>query len=368
MNIESLLTSIAWFIAGFTLLQWTIAALNYFFRVNYNRYASVDKPLVTVIIPARNEEATIGFLLDDLQKQDYPRLQIIVANDDSTDNTPEIVAIKQKDNPSIQLLNTGLKDNEWLGKNHACYFGSRQAKGKYLLFLDADVRIGTNAITSTIGYLQNNQLVFLSVFPKQLIPSIDVYRVVPLMNYILLSLLPLFMVKNSPFPSMAAANGQFMLFDHNLYRALEPHKHYKKEKVEDIHIARYIKRSGYKTACLTGNDDISCRMYDTYNAAIEGFSKNVFAFFGGSVTAGLMFWLVNLTGFFWMLLLPIYMPVLYLFFIITMRWFIASTSRQHSFLNIVMHYSQLWSLGKLMLRSIHHQQKKSYQWKGRYIN
>ncbi len=350
-------------ILGFTLLQWLTATVNRVFRVDYGRYNSTGNFRISVIIPARNEEANIGAILGDLAAQSYTNLEIIVVNDESTDRTAEIV---QKF-PDVILVNAEKKDSEWLGKNYACYLGARRAKGKYLLFLDADVRLGTNAIASTVGYYEQSGVVFLSVFPRQLMNSTGVYRVVPLMNYILLSLLPLPLVRLAPFVSMAAANGQFMLFDHELYTALEPHKRYRSEKVEDIHISRYYKRSGYRIACVTGNSDISCTMYDTYDQAMEGFSKNVFAFFGNSVVAGLLFWVITFSGIVWMLVLPWYAALIYLAALAATRLMISVTSRQSVWTNLRMHYIQLWTLGQLMFKSIHHQRNKNYTWKGRTI-
>jgi glycosyltransferase involved in cell wall biosynthesis len=368
MTIELILTGIAWAVAAFALLQTLIAIANYVFRADYSAFSNSNQhELVSVVIPVRNEESTIGNLLDDLIHQSYPLLEILVANDDSTDATAAVVREKQKLDPRIQLIDAGLKKEDWLGKNHACFSGSRIAKGRYLLFLDADVRLGANAIASTLSYLQQKKLVFMSVFPKQLLPSKEVYKVVPLMNYILLSLLPLFLVRISRFASLSAANGQFMLFDHELYKALEPHKRYRSEKVEDIHIARYIKRNNYRIACLTGNDDISCKMYDTYNDALEGFSKNVFAFFGNSTVAGLTFWFISFSGILWMAFLHWYMFLVYLTMVLVTRWLIARVSKQKAGINIRIHYVQLWTLGLLMIRALKHSKNKSYQWKGRTI-
>lgn len=367
MTLETLLTGIAWFILGFTVVQTTVAFLNYLFRIDFKSYAPNQQKLVSVIIPVRNEESTIGYLLNDLAKQSYTKLEIIVVNDDSSDATAEQVLEKQKTIPEIRLINSELKDAGWLGKNHACFRGAREAKGSYLLFLDADVRLGRDAIYSTIGYLQQEHLLFMSVFPRQLIKSRALSRIVPLMNYILLSLLPLFLVKNARFASLSAANGQFMLFDHELYQALEPHKKFRKEKVEDIHIARYIKKNGYRTACLTGDENISCRMYDTYHDAMEGFSKNVYAFFGNSIVLGWLFWLITITGILWMLLLPWYILPLYLFLVVLTRWSISKTSMQNIQQNILIHYEQLWTMGKLLYRALHHHITKSHQWKGRSI-
>ena len=359
---------IAYFILAFAGLQLLVALLNFLFRTDYARYRSMGDELVSVLIPVRNEESNIGNLLDDLSKQNYTNIEIIVVNDDSTDNTRKIVLEKSTINNKIKLIDTNLTDSEWLGKNNACYQGALTAKGKYLLFLDADVRLGKEVIKSLLGYLQKNRSVFLSVFPKQIILNKGVASVVPIMNHILLSLLPLFFVRYSRFSSMAAANGQLMLFDTEVYRAFEPHKKFRKEKVEDIHIARFLKKKKFRIACLTGNDDLSCKMYDNYEDALEGFTKNVIAFFGNSYVAAILFWLISFGGIICIVsVLPLWWTLIYILMIIATRIFISSTSRQNITENILLHFVQLYNLGLLIIHSINHKINKNYQWKGRII-
>jgi len=359
---------IAYFIVAFAGLQLLVALLNFLFRTDYARYRSTGDELVSVLIPVRNEENNIGNLIDDLTKQNYTNIEIIIINDDSTDNTRNIVLEKSAINNKIKLIDTDLTDNEWLGKNNACYQGASTAKGKYLLFLDADVRLGKEVIKSLLGYLQKSRSVFLSVFPKQIILNKGVASVVPVMNHILLSLLPLFFVRYSRFSSMAAANGQLMLFDTEIYRAFEPHKKFRKEKVEDIHIARFLKKKRFSIACLTGNDDLSCKMYDNYADAVNGFTKNVIAFFGNSYMAAILFWLISFGGIICVVsVLPFWWTLVYILMIITTRTLISSTSRQNIAENILLHFVQLYNLGLLIIHSINHKINKNYQWKGRII-
>lgn len=359
---------IAYFILAFAGLQLIVALLNFLFRTDYGRYRSMGDELLSVIIPARNEENNIVNLLNDLSQQNYKNIEIIVINDDSTDNTRNIVLEKSAINGKIKLIDTSLTDSDWLGKNHACYLGASAAKGKFLLFLDADVRLGKEVIKSLLGYLQKSRSVFLSVFPKQIILNKGVASVVPVMNHILLSLLPLFFVRYSRFSSMAAANGQLMLFDTEVYRAFEPHRRFRKEKVEDIHIARFLKKKKFRIACLTGNDDLSCKMYDNYEDAVEGFTKNVVAFFGNSYMAAILFWLISFGGIIYVIsVLPLWWTLIYLLMTIATRFFISSTSRQNIVENILLHFVQLYNLGLLIVHSLKHKINKNYQWKGRII-
>lgn len=358
------------FILLFTGMQFITALVNFLFRANYNKYSPKDtNALVSVIIPARNEEKNIAHILDDLANQSYKNLEIIVADDDSSDNTAAIVLEKAVGDARINLIRAGLHDELWFGKNHACHEAAEKAEGKYLLFVDADVRLQNNAIAGLIGYFDRQKVSLLSVFPKQLMPDKSIYKVVPIMNYILLTLLPLILVRRSSFPSLSAANGQLMLFDTKTYHHYEPHKIFRRQKVEDIHIARFFKRQKEKMACITGLDNVSCKMYDSVDDAMQGFSKNVVTFFGDSTSVAIAFWLINFAAIIpvvlfggWKLMLT------YLSMIILIKIFTSLTSRQSVYLNLKYHYHQQYYLGKLIFLSEEYKKKKAYQWKGRNIS
>jgi len=236
------MTFLAYIIIGFTVIQLLIVVVNLIFNqliMNSNIHFN---GCVSVLIPARDEEKNIANLLNDLQNQEYQNIEIIVFNDQSTDKTAEIVNTKSKTDKRIKLINSNVLPDGWLGKNYACHSLSQYAKGEYLLFLDADVRIKKDIITKTVQFSKNHNLGLLSIFPKQIMFTLGEQITVPNMNFILLSLLPLILVRKSKFPSLAAANGQFMLFNTDTYRKIMPHEKMKTNKVEDIEIARYYKK------------------------------------------------------------------------------------------------------------------------------
>lgn len=351
-------------------MQLLISLANYLFRANYNKYYPKDpSALVSVIIPARNEENNIRNILDDLVNQSYKNLEIIVADDDSSDETVAIVLEKAVDEPRINLIRAGLHDELWLGKNHACHEAAEKAEGKYLLFVDADVRLQQDAIAGLIGYFDKQKVSLLTVFPKQVMPDKNLYKVVPIMNYILLTLLPLILVRKSSFSSLSAANGQLMLFDTKTYQKYEPHKIFRRQKVEDIYIARFFKKQKEKMACITGMDNVSCKMYNSLDEAMQGFSKNVVSFFGDSTIVAILFWLINLVA-----IIPVVLfggwklTFTYLIMMTLIKTFTSLTSRQNVFLNLKYHFHQLFYLGKLIFLSEEYKRNKTYQWKGRNIS
>jgi hypothetical protein len=165
------------------------------------------------------------------------------------------------------------------------------------LFLDADVHIGNRLIDNAIAFTNRHDTGLISIFPKQIIVSAGEKITVPNMNLILVSLLPLILVRKLRFPSLAAANGQFMFFRQDVYKKILPHQLMKNNMVEDIAIAREFKRKCIRIACLLGDVNISCRMYTGFSDAVSGFSKNVIDFFGGSFLTAFLFWLITSFGF-----------------------------------------------------------------------
>lgn len=360
---------LAWFIFVFTIVQLLVAVSNLLFYQPLPGEQPSGNPLVSVLIPARNEEKNIGHLLADLQNQEYTNIEILVFNDESTDATEQIVKTNVAANKRLKLLSSdGLPDG-WLGKNHACHKLAQKASGSWLLFLDADVRLKGNIIAQTVAFAEKKKVQLLSIFPRQIMKSWGEYTTVPNMNFILLSLLPLILVRKIKFPSIAAANGQFMLFQATAYKETQPHEKLKTSKVEDIQIARYFKRNKFTVACLTGNKNISCRMYSGFTDAVQGFSKNVIMFFGQSTLLAVAFWFITTFGFIFIYLtFPLQQFWIYLVNLLLIRIFISITSRQNILKNIALLIPQQITLGMFIYKAISNRFKKQYQWKGRNIS
>lgn len=352
---------------GFIAFQLFNTLLNFIFyqKIHKNQLEMSDK--ISVLIPARNEEKNIRFLLNDLQEIKNENVEIIVFDDQSTDRTAEIVTEIAEQDKRIKLLISRDLPKGWLGKNNACYQLAHQAKGDYFLFLDADVRLKDSIIKDVVFFFKKKRLSLLSVFPVQIQKTWGERLSVPIMNYILLTLLPLIFVRTSPFSSHAAANGQFMLFKASDYKKIQPHKLFKSSSVEDIAIARYYKKQKLNIACLTGENSIQCRMYNSFDQALNGFSKNVFMFFGNIPLLAFMFWIVVTIGFvpIWIStphLLPIYFMMMGCILILY-----TARSKQNIVLNIVLFPLHLYFLCRVMINSLYLKKEKRYVWKERNI-
>ena len=358
---------IAYIVIAFTAIQIIVAFINFVF--NQNMRASTNKgKMVSVLIPARNEETNILNILRDLSTQDYHNYEVLVFDDQSTDSTEEIVTTYIETNKKIRLIKSKGLPNGWLGKTHACHSLAIEAKGDYLLFIDADVRIRNNIIGETVNFTKKHSLKLVSIFPKQIIKSWGEYSTVPIMNYILLTLLPLILVRKTGLSSIAAANGQFMFFEANTYKNQLPHQAMKAEKVEDIKIARYYKQKELKVACLASETDVKCHMYNSYRESINGFSKNVTTFFGGSTLLAALFWSITTLGFIPILL--VYSTsglAFYLVAVLFIRLLVSISSKQSVTKNFIYLLAQQMSLGIIIIKSIQNRLKKEHIWKGRNV-
>jgi len=326
------------------------------------------QPLVSVLIPARNEEENLPELLDGLLHQQYSNLEIIVYNDQSTDGTGVLLEKYGAACDRMTILSGGSLPDGWTGKNHACHRLSKNARGAYLLFMDADVKVSPELVTRAVGFAVRHDLSLLSLFPRQLMKTTGEKLTVPVMNWILLSLLPLNLIRTSHYPSLSAANGQLMLFRGREYRQHRFHRLVKGINVEDIHIMRLMKRMGYTTQTLLGRGEISCRMYNSYRDAIFGFTRSMFAFFGGSGLVMVLFALFSTLGvvFVW-LGMSATLALLYLLLAAVMRIVILRLSRQPVWPLLPLAPVIQLSFIRMVIGSFRMKRKGTHSWKDRTI-
>ena len=363
---------VLYIIVGFALVQFLVALANLLFQEKLSGkglpQTGEERNDVSVLIPVRNEEKNIGSLLGDLLQAGDNFREIIVFDDESTDGTAEVVSTIASADSRIRLLtSTGLPEG-WLGKNYACHRLGLEAQGEFFLFLDADVRISKGLIDKTVSYAKKKELDLLSIFPTQEMTGWQEKITVPNMHYILLSLLPLPLVRLAPFSSLAAANGQCMLFRSEIYRKYMLHEKFRSSRAEDIEIARFLKNNRQKVSCITGVDEIHCRMYHNLGEAVSGFAKNVTFFFGNSYVLATLFWLVTTLG-----ILPVLIAgstkilTTYLLLVVLTRVFVSLAAGQSVLQNLLLLIPQQWMLGAFIYQSAVNKTKKQFRWKERTI-
>lgn len=352
----------------FLILRFAVTLFNFISNPKLPPSPVIYTDLVSILIPARNEADNILNLLNSVKQQDYENFELIVLDDDSSDETYSICADFAAGDSRFQVIKSQELPEGWLGKNFACHQLAEAAKGKYLLFLDADEVIGSGLINSALHRMKQGKLSLLSLFTNQLMPGIGERMVVPLMHFLLLNSLPLRLVRLSRNPAFSAASGQFMLFESNLYHAHQWHAQVKDKIVEDIEIMKLVKAYGYPCETLLANGYIACRMYAGFTQAIEGFSKNLLAGFHYNIAGLICYLLLIIVG---PVFIALYLNYALLFFAISLiiltRIMISLASGQNVFWNIILHPLQMCSLVLISAVSIKRYLSKKTSWKGRII-
>lgn len=238
-----------------------------------------SNPLVSVLIPARNEEKNIRRCLLSILKQDYKNIEILVLNDNSSDNTAGIVKELSEKDRRIKLFTGEKLKKGWMGKNYACHQLSGYASGDYLLFTDADTLHFPDSISSALACLLKYELGALSVFAKQIMVTMHERMMVPFGNYIILCFLPLYLIRKSRNAFFCTAIGQFMFFRKEVYRKIGGHESVKSEVLEDIKLSKQVKKHGYRFMIFDGRNNLYCRMYRSFMEVVRGYSKVLFAAF-----------------------------------------------------------------------------------------
>ncbi|MER3446332.1 MAG: hypothetical protein C4291_05545 [Candidatus Dadabacteria bacterium] len=230
---------------------------------------------VSIIVPMRNEERNVERCIGSLINQDYPNYEIIAVDDMSTDNTPHILEGLSAKHPNIQVVKGSPTPQGWVGKNHALWQGVQRAKGDWLLFVDADTYLEPYALRSALSYAEEHKADMLSIFPFQELGSFWECIIQPIIFAAIASSFPHRRI-NSPEYKEAAANGQFILIRHDVYRAVGGHEAIRDKIVEDFALAKLIKGNGYRLWVARGRNLIRTRMYMNLKEIWEGWTKNIF--------------------------------------------------------------------------------------------
>jgi len=357
-----------YFIFLFLILRFTVTLFNFISNPKLTSSPREYDDLVSILIPARDEETNILSLLQSIRDQDYRNYEVVILDDHSSDRTYAICEEFSKSDNRFRVVSGAPLPKDWLGKNFACHQLAQESKGKYLMFLDADETVADGLLNNTVHRMKFYRLDLLSLFTNQVMITWGERMVVPLMHFILLNLLPLRLVRLSKSPAFSAASGQFMMFSAENYKENQWHEQVRKKVVEDIEIMRSIKSFGYRGEALLANGYIFCRMYRSFTDAFRGFSKNLLAGFNN-----------NIIGLFFYLLLVILGPIAIayilsaelLFFalslIILSRVMISLMSGQNVWYNILLHPIQLISMLFIAVISVKKYFTKTIVWKGRPI-
>ncbi|MGZ4565635.1 MAG: glycosyltransferase [Blastococcus sp.] len=246
---------------------------------------------VTVVLPVRDEEANVADCLAALLGQHgVDDLQVVVVDDGSSDGTAALV--RAVPDPRVRLVPADRPPPGWLGKPWACTTGvataetaGRAGDDAVLVFVDADVRLFPDAVAGAVAVLDAHALDLVSPWPRPLAESAAERLVQPLAPWLWATTLPLRLAERSRRPSLAAANGQFLVLTGRGYRRAGGHAAVRDEVMEDIALLRSVKRSGGRGGPIDGSRLAACRMYDGWPALRDGYTKSLWSAVGGSPAA-----------------------------------------------------------------------------------
>lgn len=250
---------------------------------------------ISVIVPAYNEAENIQDCLSsilDSTALSSGVLEVWAVDDQSTDKTLAIANSlqQQRQDPRLKVLAGQPKPAEevWVGKNWACTQAAERASGEFLLFLDADVRLKPGAIETAVQEAQQERIDLLSCVPSIICGCLAEWLVQPLIvNTILVGFN--FQAVNDPKTERAFAAGPFMFFRRSAYDKIGGHRAVASEVVEDVELSRRVKLSGLKLRYLLGSELAAVRMYRSWNALWEGWTKNLYVGSGRNLGGMLSF-------------------------------------------------------------------------------
>ncbi|RVT98262.1 glycosyltransferase [Mucilaginibacter limnophilus] len=352
----------------FLILRFTVTLFNFISNPKLPRIGTRQHDLVSILIPARNEEKNILDLLQSITAQEYEDYEVIILDDGSTDGTYQLCANYAATHHKFKVIKGAELPDGWLGKNYACHQLAKHARGRYLLFLDADETIEHGLINSAVHRMQLRRLALLSLFTNQQMLTFGENLVVPLMHLLLLNLLPIRLIYLAKHYAVAAASGQFMFFDAEVYHKEQWHQAVRDKVVEDVEVMKKVKAGRYRGESLLANGMIYCRMYTGFFEALNGFSKNFLAIFNYSVL-GFLTYIIIVIGGPLLIITTLNLPLIFFMvgLIVLTRIMVSLSAGQNAWLNVLLHPLQMISLTCIAFLAIQQYLTRTTTWKGRKV-
>lgn len=239
-----------------------------------NRSPLKNPPLVSIIVPARNEAHQITACVRSLLAQDYPRFEVIVVDDCSEDGTGALVAHLAETDARLTMVRGSPLPEGWMGKAHACYQGYCRAQGDWLLFTDADTEHASFLLSGVMAHMLDSGASFATVLARQRHPSFGVY----LAN--LAAFTYIFMVVDpkgftNPRSRQSLVNGQFLLFSQEAYEAIGTHAAVRHYSSTDVSLGYLAKLEGWVPLLIDGRRALQTTMYRRFSEAFLSWSRSL---------------------------------------------------------------------------------------------
>ena len=252
-------------------LTWAFRRLDYL-NPDSPRWTGAGFPLVSAIIPAKDEEATLADCLRSVQAQGYPNLEILIVDDRSGDRTATIARAIAEGDPRVRVIAIEDLPPGWTGKTHALHVATQQARGDWFWFLDADTRHEPDSLSIVLEYARTRDAQMASLLPELRCETFWERVVQPLAGIVLIQSYPLFWC-NDPKRKMAFANGQYILIHRDAYAKAGGHEAVRDKFVEDIYLAKRVKEVGLSSRTAIAHGIGSTRMYTSLPQILRGWSR-----------------------------------------------------------------------------------------------
>lgn len=249
---------------------------------------------ISVLVPARNEEATIAGAIEAVRRCHDADFELLVMDDHSEDATARIVESIGARDRRVELHRAPPLAEGWCGKQHACHQLGRVAGGDLLVFVDADVTLSPDALARISAFMEQSGADLASGFPRQVTGTFLERLLLPLIHFVLLGFLPIARMRRSSSPAFAAGCGQLMAVRRRAYEAAGGHRAIRASRHDGIQLPRAFRRAGLSTDLFDATGLAACRMYHGARQVWNGLAKN--ATEGMAAPAAIVPWTVLLLG------------------------------------------------------------------------
>lgn len=267
----------------------------------------VDWPLISVMVPARDEGPNISAGLKSLLASDYPRLEIIAINDRSRDNTGRVMDELAATDSRLRVIHVQELPNGWLGKNHAMHLGQLAARGEWLLFTDGDVVFERDAVRRAVRYAISERLDMLTLFPHMIPGGYWENAVVVFFSLAFMAGMQPNKVRNPRIKSAYVGVGAFNLVRRTAYDCTGGHANLAMEILDDVRLGQMLKDHDFRCDILTAGPSVSVRWQHSLWGAIKGLEKNGFAALQFSLSSLILMTIVLTSG----VLIPYIVPCIF---------------------------------------------------------
>ena len=237
---------------------------------------AIDHSLVSVLIPVRNEASRIGTCLESVKNQTYSKLEILVLNDRSQDGTGKVIQSCADIDPRVRTIAGSTTPEGWIGKNWACHQLFQQARGRFLLFVDADSLLAEDTMTAAVHQAELLESDLLTVIPQRMTACAAERLLFPLMDWMLFCWLPIRLAHKKTNRFLSATFGQFMLFRHDAYKAIGGHFKIAGEPLDDFSLGRRTKRQGLRWVLFQGTGTVAVASSSSNRETIRSVSRSLF--------------------------------------------------------------------------------------------